>query len=353
VKKTNLITVSYSSPDPRRAAGVLQSLANAYLEKHAGVHRPGGELLFFEQQTKESRRNLEQAERNLLEFMAGRDVVEAAEQRDRVLQRLSDEDALYRQTRVELTETQQRVWELQALLARLPERTTTQVRIADNAGVLTSLKSRLEALQEQRIQLLTKFEPGHRLIQQVEQEITQAQAAIAAENLSPVRDETTDRNTHYEWAKGELQRAQVQLKALQAKAAATAMQESSYHTIARRLGQDAVAQDDLQSTEKAAEGNYLLYVKKQEEARMADALDQQGIVNVAIAELPVAPALPLFSTFTVLIVGLAAAGAAGTGAAFAVDYVDPAFRTPDEVLACLNAPVLASLPRPVHGRLMA
>lgn len=353
VKKTNLITVSYSSPDPRRAAGVLQSLANAYLEKHAGVHRPGGELLFFEQQTKESRRNLEQAERNLLEFMAGRDVVEAPEQRDRVLQRLSDEDALYRQTRVDLTETQQRVWELQALLTRLPERTTTQVRIADNAGVLTSLKSRLEALQEQRIQLLTKFEPGHRLVQEVQQEITQAQAAIAAENLSPVRDETTDRNTQYEWAKGELQRAQVQMKALQAKAAATALQESAYHTIARRLGQDAVAQDDLQSTEKAAEGNYLLYVKKQEEARMADALDQQGIVNVAVAEPPVAPALPLLSTFTVLIVGLAAAGAAGTGAAFAVDYVDPAFRTPDEVLACLNAPVLASLPRPVRGRLTA
>ena len=103
------------------------------------------------------------------------------------------------------------------------------------------------------------------------------------------------------------------------------------------------------STEKAAEENYLLYVKKQEEARMDDALDERGIVNVAIAEHPVAPALPVWSAWTVLAMGLAAAGAAGTGAAFAADYVDPAFRTPDDVLAYLNAPVLASLPRRARG----
>jgi len=86
---------------------------------------------------------------------------------------------------------------------------------------------------------------------------------------------------------------------------------------------------------------------------MADALDQRGIVNVAIAEEPVTPALPSSSTWTVLVIGLVAAGTAGTGAAFAVDYLDPALRTPEDVLKCLNAPVLASLPRTLRGRLPA
>jgi capsular polysaccharide biosynthesis protein len=53
----------------------------------------------------------------------------------------------------------------------------------------------------------------------------------------------------------------------------------------------------------------------------------------------------------VLAIGLAAAGAAGTGAAFSADYLDPAFRTPDDVLAYLNSPVLASLPVRSRGRL--
>ena len=114
---------------------------------------------------------------------------------------------------------------------------------------------------------------------------------------------------NYEWAKSELQRAQVQLKALQAREAATVTQEAAYRAMARKLGEDAITQDDLLSTEKAAQENYLLYVKKQEEARMDDALDERGIVNVAIAEHPVVPALPVSSAWTVLAIGLAAAGA--------------------------------------------
>jgi len=86
---------------------------------------------------------------------------------------------------------------------------------------------------------------------------------------------------------------------------------------------------------------------------MADALDVRGIVNVAIAEEPKAPALPLWSAWTVLLAGLVAASAAGTSAAFAADYLDPVFRTPEDVLAYLEAPVVASLPRGVQGRLWA
>ncbi len=353
VKKTNLISISYTADDPQAAAKVLQSVASAYLEKHMEVHRPAGELHFFDQQRGESRLQLEEAKGKLLQFAARHGVVAAAEQRDLALQKLSEVDANYRQTRVDLAETQQRVWELEDLLSKLPERTTTQVRIADNPELLKALKASLLDLQLKRTQLLTKFEPSHRLVQEVDQQIAQAEATIATENTLPLRDETTDKNAHYEWAKAELQRAQVQLKSLQAREAATATQEVSYQAMARQLGEDAITQDDLFSAEKAAQENHLRYVKKQEEARMDDALDERGIVNVAIAEHPVAPALPVWSPWMVLAMGLAAAGAAGTGAAFAADYVDPAFRTPDDVLAYLDSPVLASLPRRARGKLLA
>ena len=145
----------------------------------------------------------------------------------------------------------------------------------------------------------------------------------------------------------------MQLNALQARQSATLQQEAAYRQMARRLGSAALTQDDLVSMEKAAQENYLLYVKKQEEARMDDALDERGIVNVAIAEHPVTPALPVWSAGAVLVLGLFAAAAAGSGAAFAADYVDPLFRTPEDVLAYLNSPVLASLPRKERERLSA
>jgi protein tyrosine kinase modulator len=353
MKKTNLIAISYASADPQVAAKVLQSVATVYLEKHMEVHRPAGQLRFFDQQRGESRLQLEEAKGKLLQFTARHGVVEAAQQRDLALQKLSEVDASYRQTRIDLAETQQRVWELGDELAKLPERTTTQVRISDNPELLKSLKAGLLDLQLKRTQLLTKFEPSHRLVQEVDQQIAQTEAMIGSENALPLRDETTDKNVHYEWATSELQRAQVQLKALQAREAATATQETAYRGMARQLGEDAITQDDLLSTEKAAQENYLLYMKKEEEARMDDALDERGIVNVAIAEHPVVPALPLWSVWTVLAMGLAVAGTAGTGAAFAADYLDPAFRTPEDVLAYLNSPVLASLPRRARGSLSA
>ena len=61
IKKTNLIAVSYGASDPQLAARVLRSLASVYLEKHMEVHRPRGQLQFFDQQTAESRRQLEEA----------------------------------------------------------------------------------------------------------------------------------------------------------------------------------------------------------------------------------------------------------------------------------------------------
>ncbi len=353
IKRTNLITIRYSANDPQVAAKVLRALSGIYLEKHMAVHRPDGESHFFEQQTSESRRQLEEAQRRLLQFTTEHKVVAAAQQRDLALQRLSEIDASARQTRIELTETQQKVSELEYQLAALPERTTTQMRTADNPELSKSFKSRLLELELKRTELLTKFEPSHPLVQEVDSQISQAQQAIASERLTPVREETTDKSTQYEWAKSELERAQVQLKALRAREAATTAQEAGYGAMTEKLGQDAVTQDDLLSTEKAAEESYLLYVKKHEEARMDDALDERGIVNVAIAEQPVAPALPVHSAWTVLAFGLIAAGTAGTGAAFTADYFSPSFRDPEDVLAYLDAPVLASLPKSRRGRLSA
>jgi uncharacterized protein involved in exopolysaccharide biosynthesis len=353
IKKTNLIAVSYDAPDPQAAAHVLQSLASAYLEKHMEVHRPGGQLHFFDQQTGESRRQLEEAKRKLVDFTNSRGVVMAAQQRDLALQRIDDLEASYQEAQVEMSETEHRVQELDAQLAKLPERTTTQVRTADNPELLRALKASLLDLELKKTQLLTKFEPKTRLVEEVEQQILQAKAAITAERLTPVHDETTDQNANYEWARAELERAQVEKKGLEARKATTRAHLVGYRALARQLGEDAIVQDDLTSSEKSAQENYLLYVKKREEARMGDALDEGGIVNVAIAEQPVVPALPVWPAGAVVLVGFVAAVTSGTAAAFAADYLDPALRTPEDALACLRIPVLASLPEGMGRRLSA
>ena len=89
----------------------------------------------------------------------------------------------------------------------------------------------------------------------------------------------------------------------------------------------------------------MLYLRKREEARIGDALDQRGILNVTLVQEPVVPALPNHSLGMIILFGFLLASTLSTSLAFASDYLDPGFRTPAEVSAFLDAPVLASLPQ--------
>lgn len=208
------------------------------------------------------------------------------------------------------------------------------------------MKTHLLELQLKHTELLSRFEPSYRLVQEVEQEIAETRAEIAAEALTPLRDETTDKDPNYEWARMEMEKAQVQRDGLRARQSDASTQAASLRTFAQQLQSDSVDQQDLLRTAKAEEDNYLLYLRKREEARIGDALDERRILNVAIVESPVAAALPVHSFLLYFILALGLAVAFSVGIAFTAEYFDPTIRTPDEAYGLLEAPVLAWLPAP-------
>jgi uncharacterized protein involved in exopolysaccharide biosynthesis len=109
---------------------------------------------------------------------------------------------------------------------------------------------------------------------------------------------------------------------------------------------DSVDQQDLLRNAKVEEDNYLLYLRKREEARIGDALDEHRILNVAIIEPPAAPALPTHSVVLYFLFAFGLATAFSIGVAFTTEYFDPTIRTPEEACRLLEVPVLAWLPAP-------
>jgi uncharacterized protein involved in exopolysaccharide biosynthesis len=279
VTKTSLIAVSYAASDPAKAARVLRALADFYVEKHTAVYRPSGQTTFFEQQRNEYAEKLRLAEAALVDFTQREKVVSAGVERDLALQKLSDAEAAQRQASLAAAEARERVEVLEHLLPALPERMTTQVRTADNPQLQEKLRTRLLELELKRTELLTKFEPTYRLVQEVDQQIAEARSAIAAERLTPIRDETTEPDPQYEWARQELEKTRVELRGLQARTAAGESQIAASRWQARALQGAAIQQEDLLRTMKSAEESYLLYVRKREEARIGDALDERGILT--------------------------------------------------------------------------
>jgi uncharacterized protein involved in exopolysaccharide biosynthesis len=244
-----------------------------------------------------------------------------------------------------VTETQQRIRALLAQQKSVQPRLTTALRTSDNPQLLQQLKSTLLNLELKRTELLTKYDPGYRLVQEVDEQIAETKSAISAEENKPIREKTTDQNPNYQWIRAELTKAQTDLSGLKAREAAATSIAKQYHEAARRLDQDGVVQQELLRAAKTQEENYLLYVRKSEEARISDALDQQGILNVALAEQPVVPALPSRSPLNAAILTLLLAVSVSLSTAFVVDLMDPSFRTPDELSSYLGMPVLATLPK--------
>jgi protein tyrosine kinase modulator len=348
VRKTNLIRVSLKSANPALAARQLQKLADLYMDKHRRVHRPQGEARFFAQQALRSRERLIQAEAAISDFGMRTGIVSAMLERDLALQKLSEMSSSHRQTLIALADSEARQRALLEQLAKTPERATTQVRTSDNAFVLQNLRSTLVSLELKHTELLSKYQPSYRLVQEVEQQLAEVRAEVLAAERTPIHEEVTDKDPTHQWAQTELTRMRVEVDGLRARAQAASADLNRQYQRAQQLGDLAVRQQDLTRSAKLAEDSFLLYARKEEEGRVSDALDQGGLLNVNMAEQPAVPALPLRSDFSVLAWGLFIAMVGSAAVAVVSDLLDPALRTPQEVAACLGFPVLAAIPR---GRL--
>jgi uncharacterized protein involved in exopolysaccharide biosynthesis len=343
--KSNVIEVRYVSRDREKTVEVLNALAAAYMEKHMHALRSAGETVFFDQEAQQYKQQLKDAQQKLLTFTQGTGIVSAPVERDSALREANDFDATARQTQTSIIETEQRIRALQAQLKTMQPRMTTVVRTSENAQLLQQLKSTLLTLELKRTELLTRYEPTYRLVQEVDRQIADTKAAIQNEENNRLRDETTDEDPAYLSVRTELTKAQDDLDGLKARAAAAASIAAQYHKSAEKLDRQALIQQDLWQTAKTQQDNYLLYAHKREEARISDALDRHRILNVAVAEQPVAPAYPNRSRFNFAVVALLLTGTFGLAAGFVADFLDPSFRTPEELRNYLGTPVLAALPK--------
>ena len=344
IKKTNVISIAYESSKPELAQRVLATLDKAYLDKHLEVHHPAGQADFFDQEAEKYKQEMMTVESQMSKFSGEQNGVAPTVQRDMVLQKLADFNGSLDTTRASIAEAKKRITDLEGQYQSTPSRMTTQVKKGDNAQVLQNLKSTLLTLEMKRTELLTKYQPTYPLVVEVDKEINDTRSALTLEETSPVKEETTDQNPTYAWVNSELAKAKSDLAGLEARETALNAIVGVYISQAHKLEEQGILQGDLMRTQKADEANYLLYNKKREEARIADALDRTRILNVTVAQSPVIPSLPTRTFWVFGLVACFLGSAVSLGVVFALDYADQSFRTPTEVMSELRIPVLAAVP---------
>jgi len=350
ISGSNLIRLGYQSSDPRRSANVIRTLTELYLEKHTQVHRPTGVYQFFQKEAEHYKDELQQAQNQISDFARKQDTASAQAERDSAVQKATEMELMLRTTEASMAETGKRIRSLSSQLGSTQARLVTSDR-NDDSVLLAQLKSTLVNLELKRTELLTKYEPTYVIVGEVDKQIVQTQQAIATEERAPIRTVTTDRNPTAQLLNNDLAKAQADLAALEAKHAALVVVTQKYRNEAQVYLDKSIAQQDLLRSAKVAEDNYLLYTSKREEARIADALDQRRMVNVAVAEPATLPYLPVLSMPLLILAAFILACVASLSTGFASHYLDTSLHSPKEIEAYIELPLLAAVPAAKHSLL--
>jgi len=339
--KTHIVKVTYPSTDPKEAALILKTLDQVYLQKHKELHNPAGQFAFFDQQTKRALGDLQDAEAKLKAFPAQTGTANPMLGRDVLLQKVNDFNYALGQTRTDLAETQERLNALQKLRQDTAPRMLAQERHVDD-GSTKEMKAKMLELELKRSDLSAKYQPDYPPLVEVEREIADIQSMMA--NDKPMSEVTTDRNPSFLWINDETVKDKAQITGDQGRIDELEKVIAQNMDSVRKLDTENIELQDLTRTTRAAEDNYLLYLKKREEARITDALDTTQIVNVSIQEQPSVPMYPAQSGWLFGLIGTLLAVTVSAGTVFMKERMDGSFRTPTEVEHILNVPVLAAVP---------
>ncbi len=346
--QSNVISIDLVARDPVKGQAILAAVTQAYLERHAAVHGTGGATEFFERQKQDHRARVEMAEAALREFVDREGIVVPEEQirwafKDSVRYR----DAVRTQSN-KIAALERHITTYRKQLAAMPERILSDIeRVNPTVSVLATELGQLEA---KRANLLQLYNADDRTVTDIDAEIAVIKSELEeSEDEGVIGRERLSANPLRRDIEYALLNAERNLIDLRARVAvlpeAIDRQSTEDREQAIELRKKSIELSALEQEVTAARDAFRLYERKQEEARISDALDRSGILNVSILDTPSLPTRPSNTMSPVmLVVALVAGTGLGVGTAVGLEFLGRNFKLEEQVEEYLELPVFAVIP---------
>jgi uncharacterized protein involved in exopolysaccharide biosynthesis len=311
IKKSRIIKVSYRDKDPQRAAQILSELYRQYADHHLRLHQASKAGQVFRERSEEFGKKLQAATETLKQFHAANGITDSNAQREMILKQYYEVRGQLDSTRTQIVETREKIATTKAQLNSQPERIESEARTR-YVGARDRLKDEILSLEMQRTQLLQKYQPSHRLVTEVEQKLRQARELQAREENAPPQERTVVLNDLRRKLEAEFLAAQAGLNSLVEREKSLAALAADYRVQITSFDAKSLEREGLERNRQLSQEAYLLYYKKAQEADIVNALDQQRVVNISLAEAatinrkPVSPK-PLINFAVLLVLGLISA----------------------------------------------
>jgi succinoglycan biosynthesis transport protein ExoP len=340
---SNVLQVSYIGRSPERSARMVNAITDAYVDHHHRVYNTEGTALFYNKHVHVLHKELKATQHRLRRFQKRHRIIDVDQEILLLDKDVLDQKKSFAAFRLKMRGVAEKIASVRAQIDRTPE----QIRYSEDYhanATLESFRTRLAQLEAERLGLLQAFLPTDRHVTDKDEEIAALKARMGHEQERLLTDQT---NRHNE-LRQELQKNAFTLETLLSdlRAREPGLRQRLAETAGRlRSLRDAhftVVNMKADADEKAYA--YDLFRKKEEEARVQEAMTFQSMVSVSVVDHAVPPLQPQNGLLLPLLLGLAGGLALAVGVAVAVEYLNRRLRFEEEVERYLELPVLAVIP---------
>jgi uncharacterized protein involved in exopolysaccharide biosynthesis len=286
VRKTDVINVGLLADSPEQARDTLERLSVSYLAELRRLQRPAGASEFFASEAERARQAWEDATKALVDFQQEHQVVSLPDRETTLDTQITEGDEDLFATDSALRELDAQLLAGSQQIAAMPSRQVSEEKVSPNQELMGQLSTLLVQMENKRTDLATNYKPTDRLVQDLDQQITTAKAALNQAQTAPSKEETTDvdpawQQVHTNYVQNEIARhaTEAHRAKLASRLGELKQQLASLETMTAQFNNLQARADELKE-------NYQLYSQKRDQAQIEDAMDEHKLLNVAVAQQP-------------------------------------------------------------------
>jgi uncharacterized protein involved in exopolysaccharide biosynthesis len=345
IKASNIIQIDYKHSEPGTAARVVNRVVDQYLAYHAEVHGSKGLSRFYDEQRRSLEQSLRRAEDSLIEYANNEGIVSPKDEIAANVRMVAEVSGSLRDVSTAVSGAEERLRVLRDQVSSQPE-VVKRSQYLEVSPVVTQLTNQLIDREVDRVSLLRKYTDKDRHVRDNGEEISELREQLNSElrerptivshqlfRTNPLREDRVRQLLELEGSLSEMRARQA------------ALEDDLSRTNRRMitLQQKGVEFDRLEQEVKNRRETYELYVKREQEARISQAMDEQKLVNVDVVQRPALPLQRADTQRISLALSLIAGLVVGIAGAFAREYMGRSLRSEGDVVRNLGLPLLASI----------